>query len=114
MNDDVTPVQSNPQRPTTNATPHARVGLYFALVGAGLILAGLLMSLPMLFFSPLIMCGVTLFTIPISLMAIVFGWKGRRDNPKSALAAILVGLTLTPAAFALAWYLGELIFQATN
>jgi len=109
---DMIPSQSDP-RPTTNAAPSARVGLYLALGGVALILAGLLMSLPMLFFSPLIMCGITLFTIPIGLAAAVMGWKGRRENPKAALAAILIGLALPPVAFALMWYLGELLYKAT-
>lgn len=109
---DLPPVQPD-SRQASKATPPARTGLYLALAGAGLILAGLVMSLPMLFFSPLIMCGVTLFTIPIGLAAAVFGWKGRRENPKAALAAILLGLALPPVAFALMWYLGELIYKAT-
>ena len=100
-------------QPTKKTTPSARMGLFLALGGAGLVLAGLLMSLPALFFSPLIMCGVTLFTIPIGLAAAVFGWKGRRENPKAALAAILLGLALPPVSFALMWYLGELIYRAT-
>ena len=41
-------------QPTKKTTPSARMGLFLALGGVGLILAGLLMSLPMLFFGPLI------------------------------------------------------------
>ena len=100
-------------QPTKKTTPPARTGLILALSGAGLVLAGLLMSLPALFFSPLIMCGVTVFTIPVGLGAVVMGWKGRRDNPKVALAAILLGLALPPVAFVLMWYFGELIYKAT-
>ena len=94
--------------------PDARIGLLLALSGAGLILAGLLMSLPALFFSPFIMCGVTAVVIPISLIAVIFGWKGRKENPKAALGAIFLGLALPPTAFALMWYFGELIYQATS
>ena len=105
--------ESPKSQPTKKNTPPARVGLLLALSGAGLILAGLLMSLPALFFSPLIMCGVTAFVIPIGLMAVILGWKGRRENPKAALAAILLGLALPPVAFVLMWYFGELIYKAT-
>ena len=71
------------------------------------------MSLPMLFFGPLIMCGVTAFVIPSGLMAVIFGRKERRENPKAVLAAILLGLALPPVAFVLMWYFGALIYKAT-
>ena len=93
-------------QPTKKTTPSARMGLF-------LVLSGLLMSLPMLFFAPLIMCGVTVYTIPMALGAIVMGWKGRKENPKAALGAIFLGLALPPVAFALMWYFGELIYKAT-
>ena len=109
---DMIPTQSD-SRPTTNATPPARTGLILALGGAAMILAGLLISLPMLFFGPVIMCSVTLFSVPIGLAAAVMGWKGRRENPRAALAAMLIGLALPPVAFALMWFLGELLYKAT-
>jgi len=111
-----TPTSSPPSRPPAtkpSSTAVARVGLILALGGLAILISGLVMSLALLFFSPLIMCGITVVVLPISLGAIILGWKGRREQPTLAWAAILVGLALPPTALALLWYFGTLIGQAT-
>ncbi len=92
---------------------HAKTGLIISLVGLAQIIAFLLVSAVALFFSPIIMCGSTLFSIPLSIGAIVYGWKGREENPRMALAAILIGLSLVPISLFFANYFGDLIYKAT-
>ena len=65
-------------------TDHATTGLFIALAGLAQIAAFLIFSIFMLFFSPLLMCGSTLFSIPLSIGAIVFGRRGRKEAPKKA------------------------------
>ncbi len=103
----------NIQTPLTNQTNHAKTGLIIALAGLAQLVMLLLFSLMMLFFAPMLMCGSTLFAVPFSLGAIIFGWKGRKENPKMALAAILIGAALIPMAFGLAWIFGDLLYEAT-
>ncbi len=94
-------------------TDHATTGLIVALAGLGQIVVFLILSVLMLFFSPMLMCGSTLFSVPFSIGAVVFGWKGREESPKKAWAAILIGLSLVPLSLFLAKYFGDLIFEAT-
>ena len=104
-----------PQRatPASRSLSSAYLGFFLALGGVGVVLAGLLMSLVMLFFGPLIMCGVTLFTVPIGPAAAVMGWLGRKEHPKVALAAVLLGLALPLVALALTWAFGTILYKAT-
>ena len=97
-----------------NKTDHATTGLIIALAGLGQIAAFLIFSMFMLFFSPLLMCGSTLFSVPFTIGAVVFGWKGRKESPKRAWGAILIGLSLVPISLFFTNYFGELIFKATN
>ena len=98
----------------SNGTDHATTGLIIALAGLAQIAFFLIISLFMLFFSPIIMCGSTLFSVSFSIGAVVLGWKGRKESPKKAWAAILIGLSLVPISLFLTNYFGELIFKATT
>ncbi len=99
----------NPEKQVDYAT----IGLLIALAGLGQIAVFLTFSVLILFFSPMLMCGSTLFSVPFTIGAVIFGWKGRHEKPIRAWVAIFIGLSLVPISLALASYFGNLIFEAT-
>ncbi len=98
---------------TTVTKHHGQAGLLLALAGLVQLGVFVLMSLFVLFFSPLLMCGATIFSVPFAVGAIIFGWKGRKEEPGKAWIAILIGLILVPLSLFLAFYFGDLIYKAT-
>ena len=105
--------QFAPQPPKKKSAPPATIGLLTALIGLGSVFTSAIASALLLFFGPLIMCGTTIFVVPLSLVAMIMGWKGREESPKQAWAAIIIGALLVPLSWGLLWIFGEILGRAT-
>jgi len=82
----------------------------FALVQAVIAAVG---SFAVLFFAPLIMCGVSLYTLPLSLVAIVLGWLSRKQSPRLAWITIVLAILASLVAIGAALFYGHLVGEAT-
>ncbi len=83
----------------------------FALTQAVIAAVG---SLAVLFFAPLIMCGMSLYTLPLSLVAIVLGWLSRKQSPRLTWITIVLAILASAVAVGSALYYGHLVGEATR